>query len=326
MACKITCLRSASVSDLQKAVNDMPDASTPAATTLINHLGAGPEWGPLVDGTLITQNPGAVGVKVPSIFGSNTKDGSVFILGQYRSLTINESVYDDFLRDNFASLASTVNSTYNAAKFNDSGFGVYAAMEEVLTDVAYRCPAYRGLLGAARNKIPAWTYSFGHTPTCSTLTQNPVQLNLLGATHGAEIPFVFNLTFNSPPPLVNCTFTSAEKAISLAMAGSWTSMAENGNPGSAAFWPAWAADSNQGMNIVDAMTVGTVDYSSCTQFWNGIEDSILKQTTNATTTISPTTSSTTSPTSSKTPNEGVVHDRGLLGLGLAVGVASILIL
>ncbi|KAH8887240.1 alpha/beta-hydrolase [Thozetella sp. PMI_491] len=303
----LACARAASISDLLKAFSVMPEPPGPSGNTLIDHMGAGTPWGPLIDGDIVPTQPSEAGVKVPSIFGSTVKDGSWFLLALYASrvASLNESEYTQYLSKNWGPFATNISSTFPASKFSRTNMAVYEAMLTTLTDSTFKCPSYRGLLGAAKNGVPAWAYSFNHTPSCawySSMSTDPRSLEALGPTHTSEIPFVFNLTTHLAPPDGNCSFTDAEKKLAAAMSTAWTSMAANARPGTAQQWPQWSASTNDGVNINDAMDVGTVDFSVCADFWDGINSDILALATNTT------TNGTTTPAPS-TGTYGVVRGR-----------------
>jgi carboxylesterase type B len=259
----------------------MPGNSVPGASTLLEHDGTGPGWGPLVDGNLIRTNPGDAAVRVPSIFGSNTHEGSLALLSRYgpRISKLNQSTYDEFLRFNFGPLATAVNQTYSLSRFARTQVPGYAAMMAVLTTYSYRCAAYRGLKGAVRNGVPAWTYSFSHTPSCAWHPRIPGAkplLRLLGPTHSAELPFVFNLTTHMPPPTGECFFSRQERELASTMSALWTSMAATGKPGDDSEWPQWTMGERLGVNINSRLEAGEVDYSMCENFWDHIMDGVKR--------------------------------------------------
>lgn len=259
----------------------MPSGLVPGASTLLENNGTGPGWGPLVDGHLIPTNPGDAGVRVPSIFGSNTHEGSLPLLARYgrRATRLNQSTYDEFLGFNFGPLAPFVNKTYSLSRFARTGAPGYAAMMTVLTAYSYRCAAYRGLKGAARNGVPAWTYSFGHTPSCTWHRMIPDAkpvLHLLGPTHSAELPFVFNLTAHMPPPDGRCHLSGQEKDLASTMSALWTDMAATGKPGDEMSWPEWNIGDSKGVNINNRLDAGIVDYSMCATFWDHIMDEVRR--------------------------------------------------
>jgi hypothetical protein len=102
-------------------------------------------------------------------------------------------------------------------------------------------------------------------------------------------------------------------------------MATTGNPSVSGGlqWPQWNNSTSMGVNIVNATTVGTVDYSQC-QFWDTINNLYLNFTSSSVNTTSrgSSTSSTRTATSKKKKNGAdKVVEAGILGLTLAVGIA-----
>ncbi|KAH8677987.1 Carboxylesterase [Xylariales sp. PMI_506] len=271
----IDCVRAASTDAVVAASYAMPTYVPPGTYSPFNNLGARSQWGPVVDGDFIAVSPGTAGVKVPSIFGSNADEGSLFVVGAYGSKTtsLTQADYDVFLEYNFGPLASVVNETYSAKLFNGS---YAAAMELIVTEATYKCPAYRGLLRAQELGVPAWAYEFAHAPSCAWYSAIPASsLSLFGAAHTAEIPFVWNTTSDLPLPSGGCTFTDAEQALAAAMSQAWISMAQTADPGLGSQWPQWSNETSVGVNINNTMVVGAVDYSHCI-FWDEIYEESIK--------------------------------------------------
>ena len=155
-------------------------------------------------------------------------------------------------------------------------------MSDVLTKYAFTCTAHRALLKQEAKGIPAWTYLFDQTPTCEWISfadsDDPEYLQLLGATHTSEIPYVFGNINNLPLPNGHCNYSSADKDISDLLVSAWTSMAEYGNPnaGGAISWPVFNGNASQGLLIGGNTTsIGYVDYTSCTELWDSIDAEIF---------------------------------------------------
>jgi hypothetical protein len=130
-------------------------------------------------------------------------------------------------------------------------------------------------------------------------------LELLSATHTAEIPFVFGNLDNLPHPYGTCNMTSEEGLLSKSIISTWSSMAANGAPnGGGQAWPAWNATTMQGLIINNSTSVGVVNYTVCEQLWDTLDTKLLNftTTTNTTTTGTPTGSATNTgaPTGSAT--------------------------
>ncbi|KAJ3497834.1 hypothetical protein NLG97_g1593 [Lecanicillium saksenae] len=276
----VDCLRGASVADMNSTVLHMPELVGSNIGTPFEHLRRGLlQWGPVIDGTLISAPLAELGVKVPSMFGSTTDEGTIFVLGEYqeRFAALNQSDYDFFLNSHFGELAPLVNTTYAASKFAVSQTApnaVAAAIAAIHRDSVFRCPAYRGLLAGLANHVPVFTYSFGHLPSCTWLTDVPQSSFIhafLGPTHTADIPFVFNHLNNLPlqgnPD--NCTLTPDEAKMSNFMRSAWTEMAVHGEPGHG--WGPFTLQKPVGVNFANStFSVGEVDYEICS-FWNDME-------------------------------------------------------
>lgn len=250
----ITCLRDAPLS----AIN-------------ASYTGTGASLGLVVDGTVIPAQPLQAGLKVPAIAGSNTDEGTLFILAQYQTaiVGVNATAYDQFLTTTFGALAQEVNQTYPLSNYQGAPVAALAAMSAVITHSEFRCPTRRFLQKAVQNNMPVYTYSFNHTLSCPWYPIIPaIALPLLASTHTAEIPFVFAGTDNMPKPNGDCNMTAGEKGLSAKMLAAWDNMATDANPGSD--WPQYNSSGSMGINVVgDDFTAGTVDYSMC-DFWDGI--------------------------------------------------------
>jgi len=182
------------------------------------------------------------------------------------------------------------------------------------------------MLKAQANNIPVYTYLNSHVPNCQwskSLSQGAIQF--VGATHTSEISYVFGNSVNQPLSAGNgtCNFTTEEVAISESLIAAWTAMATTGNPSVSGGlqWPQWNNSTSMGVNIVNATTVGTVDYSQC-QFWDTINNLYLNFTSSSVNTTSggSSTSSTGTATSKKSGADKEV-EAGIWGLTLAVGIA-----
>ncbi|KAI1478967.1 alpha/beta-hydrolase [Daldinia eschscholtzii] len=274
----LSCLRNAQVDTIKAAVAAMPSPNIMTVSTALVNNGTRSSWTPVIDGKVIKEQPSTVGVRVPSIIGATTREGSIFVLGSYATVwkgkAPSKSDYDDFLNLNFGPLATRVNETLPlASTFNGS---TLTAMEVILTQVSYQCPSYRALQKAEEKGIPVWSYEFARKPSCAWYAGIKADwVPLLGATHTSEIPFVFNFTSSMPPPDGNCTFSKAEQAMAHDMSRAWTNMAQTGAPGGETTWPAWASHESKGVVFSDAMDVGVVDYAAC-DFWGEINKELNK--------------------------------------------------
>ncbi|KAJ5382848.1 Carboxylesterase type B [Penicillium concentricum] len=310
------CLQSKTVSDLLIAYS----ADT-FLTQGIGYYGGGSlsilsqgthNFYPYVDGNVIKEDPYDRGVQVPAVFGSNSNEAIVYTLQWAAKYQQNptKSVYKDFLRSNFGNAASLVGKAYSPSLFkseakaiiaatsqfaqlgyNTTSLEILLAMTQIITDSSYRCSAWYGAAQAARNNIPAWTYTFSHNPTCPWLfTIDESDVSLFGGAHTAEIPFVFGNLDNSYLPNGTCNSTSGEWHLGDQMMDLWTAMAENAKPSTKEInWPQFQT---QGKNLStpslifeNSILAGTIDYTGC-DLW--VQVNAMLSASNATATGTPT--------------------------------------
>lgn len=218
-------------------------------------------------------------VQVPSTFSSTAKEGTLFVLGDYQAAfaTLNSTDYDLFLNSHFGSLATLVKAKYPLSDFPPSQVSpnpVSAAIQAIDRDAVFRCSAYRGLLGGIANNVPVFTYSFGHTPSYTWVTNVPQTAFIhafLGPAHTSDIPFAFgnlnNLPLGGNPH--NCSLTADEGKISGFMRTAWTNMAMHGEPGHG--WKPFTLEKPLGVNFTESIFFfGDIDYEICT-FWGDMK-------------------------------------------------------
>ena len=171
-----------------------------------------------------------------------------------------------------------------------------------------------------------WTYFFNHNPKCSWLQAVPQEaVAIVGATHTAEIPFVFGTTVNLPAPNGTCEMTEQEKTISAFLREAWTSMADIQKPTSdSAQWPAYGnAQKSLGINVTNVTTAGYVDYTVC-KLWDGLNEKAVAAASNGTGApgdANPTASA--SPTMSSTPAGGASALRSSAVSCVVLGMAAL---
>jgi carboxylesterase type B len=266
-----------SISALQNAAPETASGTTIFSSRNNNN------FQPHVDGVTIPAQPWSIGPKVPMIFGSNSMEGALFVLGTYQSPNISAANYSSFLNTNFGPAAPIVEQQYplNLSAFASTGFPAYAAMTTIITEALFHCPSYQALLKAEANNIPVYAFLNSHKPNCQWMLSLPAAaIPLVGATHTSELPYVFGHGVNLPLGEGNCSFTADEYAISESLISAYSAMASTGNPSvqGGIQWPQWKKNTSQGVNIVNTTGVSTLDYSQCA-FWDMIDNSYLNFTT-----------------------------------------------
>ncbi|KAI9777744.1 MAG: hypothetical protein M1835_005160 [Candelina submexicana] len=273
----IACFRSKSAQDLLKA-----SPSSSAISLVLER-----SWTPIVDGRLITKQPSTVPAKVPFLAGTNSMEGTLFVLGAFKSpQNVN---YEDFYAAvrPFDEYAALINNTYYGAQYNSTSFAPFYILSQLVTDAGYKCPTRRALNITSNADIPAYTYRSDHAPSCPWEQGLPPQaLRLLGATHSSEIPLVFGQFTSLPLANGTCSLKDQEKSISNVLTTAWTSMAERGFPGTADtrgnVWPTYNMSTSQGLLIAEKTEAGRLDFTNCA-LWDEIARAQLaKATSNST--------------------------------------------
>jgi carboxylesterase type B len=260
----IECLRAAPVSVMQSTYRGFNTAAT--------------SFGPVVDGTIVPAQPMDVGPQVPTILGSTTDEGTLFVLAALGPAAFNltDAGYKQVLQFQYGDNATAVEQRYPLSAFAGAPVPAIAAASKTVTDSTFRCPNREVLAKMQAKGIPAWTYVFGIQPSCTFAgrTADPKLVrDVLGATHGAEIPFVMGQVDNLPRGSGNgtCDLSAGEKSTSEKMMAAWDSMAADGMPGGG--WAVYNVTAGLGLNIGPGggqWEYGVVDYSMC-DFWDSIK-------------------------------------------------------
>jgi carboxylesterase type B len=209
-------------------------------------------------------------------------EGTLFEISNVRNpLNLSQQYYTNFLQANFGNLTTYIEQMYPISAFNSTPMPVFEVVAEIYSLVAYICPARRALRATIQHGVPGWTYRFRHQPTCgwaSGISSQQV-LDILGATHTSEIPFVFSHLTGLPPPNGSCSFDVDEQRISRALVSAWTSMASHGNPDGAVGitggpWPQFDVTNSRGLLITNSTAVGVVNYTQC-DFWDQVNAGIV---------------------------------------------------
>jgi hypothetical protein len=257
---------------------------------------------PFLDGKIVPADPVKTGSKVPLIAGSSkpptpsklssrpqsnpsktaTLEGTLFVIADGLGPTVaTPADYTSFIQQNFGSFAPTIEKYYPISLFNSTPFPAFYAISTVYTISEYLCSMRRAVNATIKAGVPAYTYLFSHTPSCGWEPDldSARALALLGPTHSAEIPFVFNHLTNLPPPNGTCSFNEKEIAISNALVSAWTSMAASGNPDAALGiadgpWPQWDASASKGLLIGNLTEVGFINFTQC-ELWDKVNEEVV---------------------------------------------------
>jgi para-nitrobenzyl esterase len=235
-----------------------------SAEQVLNTLKAGPAllsrfegdvtYGPNVDGYVLTDSPLNVmragrHNNVPIIIGTNKNEGTIFItnipLGS-------EAAYRNAVRRFFPpTISAQVLARYPASDYDSPR----DALDAIISDVAFICPARltSGVLAANRSRV--YVYHFTHT-------MNSLFLRSFGAFHGLELMFIFD-TFGI------FRTTANEEALSDSIQTYWTNFAKNGDPngGGLAAWPVYTSEGDKHLNLDVSINTGTALRKEYCDFW-----------------------------------------------------------
>src|SRR5215470_17238973 len=110
-----------------------------------------------------------------------------------------------------------------------------AAFTTLVGDASFACPALQ-IDQLTAQRAPTYAYEFNDDNAPQLFTP-PGFLPAL-ATHGSELPYLFDLPNAPHPP----QFTAAQQALAASMRAAWTHFAATGNPTTAAVpWPAFGS-------------------------------------------------------------------------------------
>lgn len=192
-------------------------------------------------------------------------DGTLSVLaacGDPRHLSMSD--YNTFVTRKLGVFALTVNKTFALDKSATTGLRAFEAMSAIRTQEVYLCPTFRGLKSPVRGGVPVWAYYFDHIPSCPWEAGIKSDLlELLNATHTADIPFLFGNVGNLPLPSGDCNITTAKHHISNVIVSSWTKMAMHRKPGyhESIAWPLWQNNDSRGLELLANMTsISSIDF------------------------------------------------------------------
>jgi para-nitrobenzyl esterase len=194
---------------------------------------------PFVDGTILTQTPTAAFTsgqfnQVPVISGGNHDEWRIFVADQYDfagNPLLTPTQYQDATVALYGPILGPIvyGIVYPLASYPSPGIALGASG----TDWIFACPERNSVRLLAQN-VTTYAYEF-NDENAPDLFAPPATFPL-GAYHGSELQYLFNLNerFTGTNP-----FTRQQQALSNSMINYWTSFARNANPNSAG-QPMWS--------------------------------------------------------------------------------------
>lgn len=263
------CLRAVPVADLlMEAPVDGAEEDAPGGSP---YEGGTARWQftPIVDGVFLPGQPrqlfddGDV-ADVPYVLGSNTDEGTLFHVLQ--TPVENEQEYVAALERRFGvTVAAQVATEYPPSDFNSP----QDALERVTGDAGLVCPTRDTAKRASAAGLEVFMYNFSRPIPIPLLKV----LNL-GATHGAEIAYVFGALDSLVPEQAG----EEDVVLSETMRRYWGRFASNGDPNGSddLAWPMFSSSADIRLNF--DVTLSTVEdfRSDVCAFWESLYDDEFK--------------------------------------------------
>jgi para-nitrobenzyl esterase len=202
--------------------------------------GAGYYWSPAVGTPTVPRRPSDVAVDrdmrpgIPLLAGTNRDEGTLFTAAFY------DRAGTPLTGSGFRAALSAAAGAKTAAAiraYPTAGRSPGRAWADVITDRAYACTAL-GTYRTLADRGPVFAYEFADPMAPSPFIALPPDL-AGGTTHGAEMPYLFDLVPG------RTALTPDQEALAAEMVDRWARFVATGNPngGDAATpWPRWTGD------------------------------------------------------------------------------------
>jgi para-nitrobenzyl esterase len=222
-----------------KTADDLLRASEPAQGL----YDSGTRFGPVVDGWAIPDDPGDMfdaGLQhdVPLMIGSNGDEGTLFLV---QMPVQRVAGYRLMVSTLFGQYAEEALRLFPCASDDQ----LRAALTRFTTVTAFAAPARALAKDMTKKKSPAFLYQFTHVSPA-------LKARGMGATHAAEIPYVFGTL------RAGLAYDAKDQGLSRVMQACWVQFAKTGKPNGAGLpkWPAYNAKSDAHLEFGDQIKVG----------------------------------------------------------------------
>jgi para-nitrobenzyl esterase len=239
-------------SDLVAEVQTTPDPAKwgPLALSLL-------PFAPVADGEVVPQAPLAAiasgqGRDVRLLIGSNRDEARLFLVAPATIDLINDAALE--AAASAYGLSADSLAVYRAGRPGASAGDILAA---VITDWFFAIPAIRvAEARAAAASAPTWMYRFDHP--------DPENNHRFGASHGAEVPFVFDtISQQDLHPLIGDT---PSQTVADRTHKTWVDFITHGDPG----WPVYNPASRTTGLLSDRVTATADPAASERACWDRI--------------------------------------------------------
>jgi len=232
------------------------------ASTIIAAQATVSDWGPVIDGLVIPDDPLQLWKQGKThetsvLAGTNLNEGTMFV-----PQDLNDSSYRALLNGYFPSHGSWVYDAYPTSAFPSAFYAAAAAFG----DFYFVCPTRR-LLSLQPAGTLNFQYVFAHMPSWILCPGYFCNNTDLGVAHTYELYSVWGWA----PPFSE--FTPTERTLSAEVIAYWTSFASLGKPvgpPTAPNWPSYDRTTQAYLLLNDtSYTSASYDHSAC-DFWDSI--------------------------------------------------------
>lgn len=186
-------------------------------------------FGPVADGSLVSDQPAAFASAIPLLHGYNRDEYRYWYMEDPRLETLRPEHLEGYLKEQGVADPQKLVAAYRRSRPEASENQLAVAL---VGDGAFRMPHVRWAERRASAGAPSWLYLFARS--------TPVDGGRLGAAHAMDVPFVFG-TLDAPN--VARLIGDAPLSLSHAMQDAWLAFARTGDPACDALpdWPAYEA-------------------------------------------------------------------------------------
>jgi para-nitrobenzyl esterase len=228
-------------------------------------------WLPVVDGIFMPKQlselyaAGAITAKVPTMLGSNLNEGTLFHSGLLGDRPITDAVaYEASL----IKLLGEENAKKALALYPLDGKKPDEVVAQAESDALFACPTRRAARGLVKAGVKTFRYHFVRKPDNGIAAA-------FGATHGADIPFMFG---NDDSTLGGVS--DAGMPLREAMMRYWSRFAATGDPNGApdVAWPRYEEASDPFLTLDTPPRAGTQLLADKCAFWDTVPPIALPKT------------------------------------------------
>ncbi len=251
---------------LSASLDDILAAQLRASARLVNELGAGLPFCPVVDGAVLPRPPidavrdgAAAGVRL--VAGTTAEEWNLFHLMERAAGAMDDERLQQRLQRAVGDRSDDVLAVYRAEMPDASNDELWCA---IATDWVFRVPCNRLVEAQSNHQPDTYSYLFSHRSTAFD--------GALGACHAVEIPFVFDNVERRGVEFFIGQIDERARSLSAATSKAWTSVAHSGSPAHDGLpeWRPYRADDRAVMELGPTPRVLDDPGSAARRLWDDL--------------------------------------------------------